>query len=87
MRIILDRIDRDSQGNRIATFEVGDNMVSFGCQQVPKGFFDELIPNAIVECEIIDNEIVNPVVLTEETLENEEKMKKRLHSLFKRKNK
>ena len=87
MRIYLDRVDYDQFGNKIATFEVDGKMVSFDIKQAPIDFFDELIPNAIVDCEIIDNKIVNPLVLIKETQVAEENMKKRLSSLFKRKNK
>jgi hypothetical protein len=87
MKIILDRIDLDGNGSKIATFEVDERFIAFSHMQVPDGFFDSLIPNAIVECEIIDGKIVNPVVLVEETKEAEEKMRRRLNGLFKRKDK
>lgn len=85
MRIFLDRIDMDDKGLPVATFEVGDDFVSFESDNMPKGFFEDLIPNAIVECEIIDGCIVNPIVLHEETKKKEDEMRNRLHSLFKRK--
>ena len=84
MRIILDRIDTDEQGLPIATFEVGEKTVSFRCEQMPLGFAEQLIPNAMVECEIVDGSIVNPVILCEETKQKEIEMKNRLHSLFNR---
>ena len=86
MKIILDRIDMDEMGLPIATFEVGGGMMTFGSDKMPKGFTDELISNAIVECEIVDGCIVNPVVLYDETKQREEKMRKRLQGLNKRKN-
>ena len=85
MRIYLDRVATDKNGLPVATFEVGDEMVAFGVDKTPKSFIDELVPNAIVECEIVDGCIVNPVILYEETKQREEQMKNRLHSLFKRK--
>ena len=85
MRIILDRIDKDENGLPIATFEVLEEFVSFEGENMPKGFVEGLIPNAIVECEIVDGRIVNPIILYEETKQKEEQMKNRLHSLFKRK--
>ena len=84
MRIILDRIDMDEQGKPVATFEVGEETVAFRSEQAPNGFFESLIPNAIVECEIVDGSIVNPVILHEETKQKEIDMKNRLHCLFKR---
>ena len=86
MKIILDRIGLDKDGKKIATFEVGEKMVSFKEEQVPLNFLETLIPNAIVECDIIDDKIANPVILVEETKAKEEKMRNRLNSLFKRKN-
>ncbi len=85
MKIFLDRIDMDENGLPVATFEVEDKMVSFKSNQMPVGFAEALIPNAIVECEIVNGTIVNPVILHEETKQKEEKLKNRLHSLFKRK--
>ena len=84
MKIYLDRIDRDKDGNLIATFELEGEMVCFEEDQMPEGFADTLIKNAIVECEIIDGCIVNPVLLHEETKKKEEEMKNRLHKLFKK---
>ena len=85
MKIFLDRIDIDDENNAVATFEVGDDMVAFTADKMPKNFVRTLIPNAIVECEIIDGCIVNPVILHDETKQKEEAVRKRLHSLFKRK--
>ena len=87
MKIFLERIDLDENGNKIATFEVDGKNVQFSTEQADEGFFDTLIPGAIVECEIVDQKIVNPVILLKETKETEEKMKNRLHSLFARKKK
>ena len=84
MKIFLDRIDMDENGLPVATFDVEDKMVSFKSNQMPVGFAEVLIPNAIVECEIDNGFIVNPVILYEETKQKEEKMRNRLHSLFKR---
>ena len=84
MKIILDRIDMDANGLPVATFEVGDNMVSFKITQMPKDFVQELIPNAIVECEIENGTIINPVILFEETKKKEEEMRNRLNRLAKR---
>ena len=82
MKIFLDRIDKDQNGNKIATFEVDEETVTFKSEQMPKGFADMLIRNAIVECEIVDGHIVNPTILYEETKKKEEEMKQRLNSLF-----
>ncbi|MBE6674268.1 MAG: hypothetical protein E7596_04080 [Ruminococcaceae bacterium] len=85
MKIILDRIDKNQNGEKIATFEVDKETVSFTRDQMPSGFMEKLIPNAIVECEIASGNIVNPTILFDETKQKEEEMKNRLHSLFKRK--
>lgn len=82
MKIILDRIDKNQNGEEIATFEVEQKSVSFTSEQMPSGFMEKLIPNAIVECEIVNGNIVDPTILFEETKQKEEEMKKRLHSLF-----
>ena len=87
MKIFLDRIDSDQNGNKIASFEVNEEVISFRPEQMPSGFVEMLIPNAIVECEIVDGKIVSPTILYEETKQKEEEMKKRLKRLFERKNK
>ena len=84
MKIILDRIDMNDKGLPVATFEVGEKMVAFCSEQMPAGFVDSLIANAIVECEIVDGCMINPVILYEETKQKENEMRNRLHSLFKR---
>ena len=86
MKIFLDRIAKNQYGENVATFEVDGEMVSFAEAKMPSGFASSLIPNAIVECDIVDGCIINPVILYEETKQKEEEMKKRLNSLFKRKN-
>ena len=86
MKIFLDRIAKNQYGEDVATFELDGVMVNFGAGQMPSDFVASLIPNAIVECDIVDGCIVNPVILFEETKQKEEEMKKRRNSLFKRKN-
>ena len=85
VKIYLDKIDYDQTGMPVVTFEVNEEMVIFKNQQLPQGFVSNLIPNAIVECEIVDGCIVNPKVLHEETKKKEEEIRNRLHNLFKRK--
>ena len=85
MKIYLDRIDKDQNGMPVVAFEVNEETVIFKSNQMPNGFVDSLIPNAIVECEIVDGCIVNPVVLYEETKQKEKEVRSRLHNLFKRK--
>lgn len=87
MKIILDRIVENQKGEKIATFEVGEEFVSFTKEQMPKGFVETLIPNAIVECEIVNGKIINPVILYEETKKTEEEMKNRLQSIFSKRKK
>ncbi len=84
MKIILDRINLDNDGKTVAVFEVEDKMIAFGEEQMPKGFVLDLIPNSIVECEIVDGCIISPVILYEETKQREEKMRNRLNRLAKR---
>lgn len=84
MKIYLDRVDVDCNDKKIATFEVDGEMIDFGEEQMPSGFANMLISNAIVECEVVNGCIINPVILYEETKKKEEEMKSRLHRLFKR---
>ena len=85
VKIILDRVSKDQSGKIVAVFEVEDNMVTFKDGQMPKEFAENLIPNAIVECEIVDGCIVNPVILYEETKQRENEMKELLNQIFGRK--
>ena len=82
MKIILDRIDKNQDGMDVASFEVEGSMLYFTSEQMPNGFMEKLIPNAIVECEIVNGSIVSPTILFEETKQKEEEMKKRLKGLF-----
>ena len=82
MKIYLDRIDYDNNGEIIATFELDEDFVRIKGSQMPNGFAETLVPNAVVECEISDGLMRNPKMLLEETKLREEKMRGKLKSLF-----
>ena len=85
MRIFFEKTVYDQRKKAVATFEVEGEMVDFTAEQMPGGFAESLIPNAIVECEIVNGCIVAPVILYDETKQKEDEMRNRLHGLFKRK--
>lgn len=84
MRLVLDRIEKTGDGKRIAVFEYGESFYYIDESKMPKGFMDELFEGAILEGEIEESSLKNPVILKEETEKEQQKMKNRLNNLFNR---
>ncbi|MBQ7760652.1 MAG: hypothetical protein IJ400_01235 [Clostridia bacterium] len=81
MRFVLDSIAENQRGERIATFECGEKMISINENDMPNGFIDTLISSAIVEAELIDGKMVNPVILEKETKDKKAEMRSILNRL------
>ena len=67
MRLVLDRILENQKGEKIAVFEVNDKFIEINESDMPVGFIDKLSYGIIIEADLIENKLVNPVLLTEET--------------------
>lgn len=87
MKIILDRIEKNANGEKIAVFECGDNMINFHESKMPTGFIDDLFEGVIVECEIIDEKIVSPKLMLDETEKAMREMRERLERIKARRKK
>ena len=86
MRFILDRIETDISGKKIAVFECDDKMIDISQDQMPKGFIDEIFDGVIIEAEYKDENLISPVILYEETEERKKKIDERFKRIFKRRN-
>ena len=82
--VIRPRIEKTQDGKIVAVFE-GDTASYFINEvNMPREFIDMLQVGMIIEAEIIDNKLVSPKFLSEETEKKREEMKSRLNSLFNR---
>ena len=84
MRLILDRIEKNRNGKRIAVFECADVFFNINEDCMPKDFIDKLKTGHILEAEIENETLVNPKILYDETEKENNKMKNRLNNLFNR---
>ena len=84
MKLILDRIEKTQEGKIIAIFEGEAASYHISEENMPREFTDTLQVGMIIEAEIIDNKLVSPKFLSEETEKKREEMKSRLNSLFNR---
>ena len=84
MRLILDRIAKNQEGERIATFECGEASYYISEENMPVGFLDSLKSGMIIEAEVVENSLINPEILYEETEKKQKEMKNRLNNLFNR---
>lgn len=67
MKLVLDRIASKQNGERIATFECGEEFVDISENNMPSGFIDTLSPSDIIEAEIVDGILYSPRILKDET--------------------
>ena len=81
MKYILDSIAENQNGERIATFECGDEMIDINELNMPYGFIDKLYNGAIVQAELVDGKFLNPVILEKETENKLSEMRSRLSNL------
>ena len=84
MRLILDRIAKNQEGERIATFECGEVSYYISEENMPVGCLDSLKSGMIIEAEVVENSLINPEILYEETEKKQKEMKNRLNNLFNR---
>ncbi len=81
MRFILDSIAENQRGERIATFECGEKMISINENDMPNGFVDTLFNGAIIEAELVNGKLVDPVILEKESQDKMAEMHSRLNRL------
>lgn len=78
MRLILDRIEENAQGKRIAVFELENEFVNINEDSMPDGLIDKLSSGIILEAEYNDGKITRAEILSNETEAKRQEMKRRL---------
>lgn len=84
MRLVLDRIEKTDNEQRIAVFECGSSLYSIYENDMPYGFINQLKAGMIIEAEIKDDTLISPRILYKETEEKQQIMNDRLCKLFNR---
>ncbi len=84
MKVILDRIEKNSRDEKVAVFEYEDTMLNIHEYNMPEGFIDKIKSGDIIECVIENNHLYSPVILVRETEEKQKEMQDRLNKLFNR---
>ena len=87
MRLILDRINKDSNDKRVFAFETDNGIIIVKEDDLSKEIADKLFENIIINAEYLDGKLLNVELLLEETKEREETMKKRFASLLNKRKK
>lgn len=81
MKLILDRIAQNQQGEKIAVFECDDNMIEINENDMPNGIFEQLSYGIIIEAQIVNGKLINPILLKDETEKKLELNRGRLNRL------
>ena len=82
MRLILDRIETNAKGKKIAVFEQDEGFIDICEDFMPKELVEQLTPGIIIEAVLENNKILSADLLLEETNAKRNKMKSRLNRLF-----
>ena len=85
MKIVLDRIEKTQNGNRIFVFDGDKETYNIGENDIPKDIINELKVGMMIETEIIDGKLSSPTLLIDESNDKIDEMNSRLNNLFKRK--
>ena len=84
MRLVLDRIEKTQNGERIAVFEGDKDFYNILDKNMPEDFFNLLNVGMIIDAEIINDSLISPEILIDETDQKRNEMKSRLSNLFNR---
>lgn len=82
MRLMLDRIETNAKGKKIAVFEQDEGFIDICEDFMPKELVEQLTPGIIIEAVLENNKILSADLLFEETNAKRNKMKSRLNRLF-----
>jgi hypothetical protein len=85
MKLILDRIEKTQNGKIVAVFEGDNALYNITEANMPNEFINSLEVGMIIEAEIVENKLISPKFLYEETENKRKEMNKRLSNLFNRK--
>lgn len=85
MKLILDRIEKTQNGKIVAVFEGDNALYNITEANMPNEFINSLEVGMIIEAEIVENKLISPKFLYEETENKRKEMNNRLSNLFNRK--
>lgn len=84
MKLILDRIEKNQNGEKIAVFECGDTFYYINEANMPQNALLKISVGDIIEADLKEDRILSLTVLSKETEKKQEEMSSRLKSLFNR---
>ena len=87
MRIVLDRVEFNSERKRIFVFEAKGEMIDVCEDDIPSDIINLINVGDIIEAELQNKKIISAKILKDETEEKRKEMKSRLNSLFSKKKK
>ena len=81
MRLILDRIVENQKGEKIAVFECENGILEINENDMPENFINQLTYGIIIEAELENGKIINPVWLEREAEKALDTNRQRLNRL------
>lgn len=81
MRIVVDRIEENQNGEKIVAFEIDDKIVFLDKNDLPEGLIDTLSVGNILEAEYKNGKILDAKILKDEEEAKRKEMKSRLFAL------
>ena len=70
-----------ARGEKIAVFEVNDSFIEISENDMPNGFINKLTYGIIIEADLVENKLANPVLLIEDTESKMQTNRARLNRL------
>ena len=84
MRLVLDRIEKNQIGKKIAIFECEEQFFEFFEEDMPQNALNSISVGDIIEAQVENNKLNSFKVLKEETTNKQNDISSRLNSLFNR---
>lgn len=81
MRIVVDRIEENQNGEKIVALEIDDKIVFLDKNDLPEGLIDTLSVGNILEAEYENGKILDAKILKDEEEAKRKEMKSRLFAL------
>lgn len=78
MKLILDRIELNGHGKKIAVFENDDEFINVSEDEMPLGLMEKLSSGIMIEAEYANGKILSAELLVNETEKKRVEMKSRL---------
>ena len=81
MRIVVDRIEENQNGEKIVALEIDDKIVFLDKNDLPEGLIDTLSVGNILEAEYENGRVLSAKILKDEEEAKRKEMKSRLFAL------